>query len=181
MNVIRCKTAGCLNSFSTPHAVSKKASYQCAEHTPQKANESLAFQSVAFDPELSGHSDADDLLKFFAGEDLEDIRGFMSGFQIKNHREQERPVPEWAKTNEGIKKVLLTAFPGLRENTNVRARAIRWLQVIQLYFRMGWSFTDVAEEINEAPRIVEFIIRAITRASQGLRADGKGPRRRNMP
>jgi hypothetical protein len=103
------------------------------------------------------------------------------GFQIHNIRREDRAVPEWAVTNEGIQKILLTAFPRLQTNPLQRKRAGRWAQVIQLHFRQGWTYSEVADELNEKPRSIEMVIRGIIRTSQGQRSDGRGPRKVSTP
>lgn len=140
-------------------------------------NQEVHFQDYAFDPKLRKGRAKNELLKLFPEEDLEDIRGFLSGFQIKHIRTgYEREVPEWAKTNEGIQKILLTAFPRLQTDIIQRKRAGRWAQVINLYFRKGWSRSEVAEAMGEKDLIVKMLVRSIGRVADGKRADGSGPR-----
>jgi hypothetical protein len=70
----------------------------------------------------------------------------------------------------------LTAFPKLHVNQNQRKRAGRWAQIIQLYFQLGWTRTEVAAELNVGPGAIKTLTRSITRTSKGLRTDGSGPR-----
>jgi hypothetical protein len=162
--------------------VTERSKYLCSKCSPpDTVNGNIHFQDVAFDSTLNRHSAEKELLKSFPEEDLSDLRGFLSGFQIKKIRTEERELPDWARTTKGIQKILLTAFPKLAVNENQRKRAGRWAQVIQLYFRMGWTFDEVAKEMNEKSRTVEMLIRSIVRTSRGERPDGSGPRVRNMP
>lgn len=100
----------------------------------------------------------------------EDIHG---GFQIKEIRPKSRGIPEWARTNEGIQKVLLTAFPKLHINPSHRQRAGRWAQVIELFFKRGWSETDVAEALQETVGNIRRLVVSISWVSEGKTVDGK--------
>src|SRR5208337_3689713 len=140
-------------------------------------NQEVHFQEYAFDPKLRKGRAKSELLKLFPEEDLEDIRGFLSGFQIKHIRTgYEREVPEWAKKNEGIQKILLTAFPKLHTDVSQRKRAGRWAQVINLYFRQNWSQTEVSEALGENSNVIKMLVRSINWVAEGKRTDGSGPR-----
>lgn len=145
-----------------------------------------SFQRYAFDPEISrsrgGGRGIGELrrLGVLDGDDLGEF-GAASGFQIKNIRRQERDTPEWARTNEGIQKILLVAFPRLREDSKQRAAAARWARVIQMYFQMGWTRFEIADELNIKPGTVLTLTRSIVRTSKGLRANGSGPRAVGVP
>lgn len=61
-NVVKCVGAeqGCLEVFRTEGAVAPGARFSCKVHTGKDIKndaEGLAFQSVAFDPELGGGTD----------------------------------------------------------------------------------------------------------------------------
>jgi hypothetical protein len=140
-------------------------------------NQEVHFQDYAFDSKLNRHSAEKELLKFFPEEDIQDLRGFLSGFQIKNVRTgYEREVPEWATKNEGIQKILLTAFPKLHTDAAQRKRAGRWAQVINLYFKKRWSRAEVAEAMGENDLVIKMLVRSIVRVADGKRADGSGMR-----
>ena len=108
---------------------------------------------------------------------------FMSGHQILRKRtlSKRRRVPEWAKQDEFIRELLLRSFPYLHTNLNQRKKAGRWARVIQSYFREQHSYKETAEEIGETPRTTEMLIRAITRAVNGKKANGSGSRRCRKP
>jgi hypothetical protein len=144
-------------------------------------NDGPHFQDCAFDPELGTSwlhkRGKGELRKTIDGRELGPTG---VGFQIKNIRTEKRDVPEWARTNEGIQKLLLTAFPKLKINDSQRKRAGRWAQVIQMYFRMGWTYSEVADALEEKPRVIEMVIRGITRTSEGKTWSG-APRKRIAP
>ena len=136
-------------------------------------NQEVHFQDCAFDPELGTSW----LHKRGKGElrsaiDGRELGPTGVGFQIKNIRTEKRDVPEWARTNEGIQKLLLTAFPKLKINESQRKRAGRWAQVIQMYFRMGWTYSEIANELEVRPNIVLMIIRGVTYTAEGKTWNG---------
>jgi hypothetical protein len=133
------------------------------------SNDGLAFQRYAFNSDSTKKRGYEELRRLVGGE-------LIGGFQIKNIRRQEREVPPWASTNEGIRKVLLTAFPKLHFDKNHRKRAGRWAQVIQMHFLIGWTYTEVAAELNITLETIKSLIRSVNRASKGLRANGSGTR-----
>ena len=137
-------------------------------------NDGPHFQDYAFDPKLNkGRGRKKELLRMFPDEDLQDIRGFLSGFQIKNTRTgYGREVPEWACTRVGIQEVLLRAFPRLQTDVNQRKHAGRWAQIINLYFLQGWSAEEVAEELGQSRASIKMLVMGIDRTSRGLTVNG---------
>ena len=137
-------------------------------------NQEAHFQDCAFDPELGTSW----LHKRGKGElrsviDGRELGPTGVGFQIKEFRTgYTREVPEWARTNVGIQKVLLTAFPRLQTDKNQRKHAGRWAQVINMYFRQGWSAEEVAEELNQSRASVKMLVLGIDRTSRGLTVNG---------
>lgn len=89
-------------------------------------------------------------------------------------RSRHNDIPDWATDDRKIRDFLLRSFPKLKTDLKQRIRAGRWLRVINLYFRMQWSHTQVAEEIGMLPKVVHGMIRGIRRSAQGRRVDGKG-------
>ncbi len=196
MKLFRCSSPDCPHSISLPEeSISKEFIFLCYECVV--AEEDVHFQDHSFDPNLNGSREPDgtghvnvyknrkkrglfaEVSKFVdLGSNLSNRpKNEPIGFQIKKIRREERSMPDWAKSDTGVQKILLTAFPKLHEKPLQRKRAGRWAQVIQLYFRQGWTFSEVADELNEKPRSIEMVIRGITWTSKGMRADGRGPRR----
>jgi hypothetical protein len=98
------------------------------------------------------------------------------GWQVVKAREYKHDTPSWVNNDKKVQKILLQSFPKLRTNTHQREAAGRWGRIIQLYFRTGYTHTQVAHEMGLTPDQVRSTIRAIRRAASGLRADGSGPR-----
>lgn len=98
------------------------------------------------------------------------------GHQIVELRKRKRKVPEWTKSFKEIQKVLLRAFPDLKTNLKQRSKAARWGRIIHLYFRLQWTYRQVAEELEIAPGSVRDAVVSIRRVAEGKRADTRGER-----
>lgn len=85
-----------------------------------------------------------------------------------------RQRPAWTKSDEKIKALLLKSFPKLQTNVRQRKAAARWMRVIYLYHRTGFSKGQIAQELGESVGAVKMIIIRINRAAKGL----TGPRGR---
>jgi hypothetical protein len=96
------------------------------------------------------------------------------GHQIVGPRKRKRQVPLWAQNTEKIKAILIRSFPKLKTDLKQRARAARWARVIHLYYRLGWTYTQVAEELEMKPGNLHNMTVSIRRAANGLRANGTG-------
>lgn len=105
------------------------------------------------------------------------------GHQIVTARSNNREIPTWALNRSKIQAILLCSFPKLKTDSRQRNAAARWTWVIQLYFRMGYTYTQVAEEIGSSPTKIDSVIRSIKRAAQGRSANGSGllGRKRGRP
>ena len=114
--------------------------------------------------------DFQQLRKIFEGGDP-----FMSnGHQIVKLRTRKRTVPAWTRNNKEVQKVLLRSFPKLATDSRQRIRAARWARIIHLYFRLQWTYRQVADELGITPERMHDLIRNICRSAAGLRADGTG-------
>jgi hypothetical protein len=98
------------------------------------------------------------------------------GNQDVGARQYARLVPAWAKSDKAIKSLLLRSFPKLATDPKQREAAGRWAAVINLYFRLGYTRSQVAEEIGSSSGKVHGVIRNISRVINGLRANGSGLR-----
>lgn len=92
------------------------------------------------------------------------------------HNARLRRIPVWANNDEQIRQLLLQSFPKLATDPKQRHRAGRWLQVIHLYYRVGYTRGHIAVELKITEDQVRDLIRNITRAANGKRADGTGKR-----
>ena len=97
-----------------------------------------------------------------------------SGHQILVERKHKRIVPDWAQDDAKVRELLLRSFPKFRTDKRQAARAGRWARVIQLYFRMGKTHGQIADEMSIEYNKVKMLIRAIKWAAQGKRTDGSG-------
>jgi hypothetical protein len=134
--------------------------------------------------QIRNRLDTDDL--FFSGHRVRKACG-PNGKHIGSRG---RKIAEWATTDKGIQKVLLRAFPKLGEDLKQRLHAARWARVIFLYFRMGYTYSRIAEEMNlRSPNekrpytIIENLIAHILRVARGESANGSGNlgRKRGRP
>lgn len=167
---VNCSGEGCTKFTDVSEAVAKNTQYICADHTP-KITDGPKFQDYAFDHDLAKSN-----MHLGKLRSALDEAGFSSrsGFQVKNFRTgYKKETPEWARMKEGIQKILLTAFPKLNMSPSQRRRAGRWAQVINLYYLKGWSVSEVAEELNEDPRVIKRLTMSISRVSKGFTVDGK--------
>lgn len=97
-----------------------------------------------------------------------------SGHQILVERKHKRVTPEWVKSDKKIRELLLRSFPRLLINKRQAALAGRWARVIQLYFRMGKTHGQIAEEMGLKYKDVNNLVDRIRRAGQGFCASGTG-------
>jgi hypothetical protein len=96
------------------------------------------------------------------------------GHQIVGLRQRKRAVPEWARSNSKVRKLLLRSFPKLATDAKQRAQAARWALIIHLYFRLQYTHRQVAAEIGITSQRVHDLLRSIRRVSNGDRANGTG-------
>ena len=132
------------------------------------------FQDHAFDSKLHGRRDADGVeIKSKEAVDektaLKEVFGRFGGYQIhrvpyRNNKQKE--VPAWAIKDESLRTVLLTAFPRLHTNLSQRKAAARWAQVIQLYYRQGWTETEVADEMMEKVNSIRCLVYHIRKVAE---------------
>ena len=99
------------------------------------------------------------------------------GHQMVKARQHKHDTPDWVNNKSKIGKLLLTVFPKLQTNESQRESAARWARIIQLYFRVGYTRKQVAEEMNLTSAQVKGVIQGIRNVSEGRRADGRGIRK----
>jgi hypothetical protein len=91
-----------------------------------------------------------------------------------------RKMPKWMNNKKDIQRLLLRVFPKLETDKRQRKNALRWVEVIRLYFTLGWSAHDVAEELQQrnsdehvSAKMIYDTAQRIIRAGAGLRTTGK--------
>lgn len=93
---------------------------------------------------------------------------------IKPRSDDKKSVPDWALDDKKVREVVLRSFPKYGTNARQRKGAARWIRVIHLYFRMGMTRGQVAEEMGVTPVVVKSIVQAIRSVAAGRRADRTG-------
>lgn len=111
---------------------------------------------------------------------LDQSDAFMGSHRIVRPRTYKRDIPKWTTDNTKVRAVLLNAFPKLATVDNQRDAAARWATVIHLYFRMGYTRGQIAEELCTTTERVKNVIRSIYRVAAGRRANGTGNKVRRI-
>lgn len=62
--------------------------------------------------------------------------------------EESVELPDWAKTDSGLRDVINAAFPKWRNNEVQRYRASRWARVLYLGYRVHWTLRQIANEMG---------------------------------
>ena len=96
------------------------------------------------------------------------------GHQIVKARTREKEIPAWANNNVETQKLLLKAFPKLRLSNSQRRSAARWGAIISMFYRMNWTYSQVAEELSTSPKAVERILYRIRRVAKGSTKHSRG-------
>lgn len=104
----------------------------------------------------------------------------VGAFQIEPTRHKEkRELPLGLETDEKIQKYLLKIFPKLRDDVKQRARAGRWIRVIQLFYKCGYSWQEVADEMNfPSANTTKKILFRIRKTLKGLETHSLKKRKR---
>jgi hypothetical protein len=152
-----CEAENCQN-YTEVEMNELKAKFWCKEHTP-KQEQDIFLQEQQFDLRLEK--------RYYRTAD---------GMQILTASEEEIEFPEWAKTDEGIRNIISTAFPKMNSSALQRSRAGRWARVLYLYYKLRWSFSDIAEEMNVETKVVRNILWRSVLVGQGKKANGTGKR-----
>lgn len=114
---------------------------------------------------------------------FEQLRGKLDGnesFMTKGHqiiklRQGSHKIPQWTKSDKRVREILLRSFPKMKTDLKQRQRAGRWLRVIHLYYRMNFTASKVAQELQMKVSTVKDVLVHIRRVQQGRRANNSGP------
>lgn len=105
---------------------------------------------------------------------------FMDGHQITKVRKMDRKIPEWALNDKEVRRILLTVFPKMSQDTKIgksqRKRAGKWMRLIHLYYRMRQPKQIVAKEMRIGQVLLTRWIQKMSYVARGLNVNGK-PRR----
>jgi hypothetical protein len=103
---------------------------------------------------------------------------FPSG-RVKARTYKTKVIPEWTLRNSDIQKLILRSFPKWQHSPQQKTYAERWAMVINLYYRNGYTFSQVAEEMCTTDGRIRGVVRSIQRAAAGLQANSNKPRTNN--
>jgi hypothetical protein len=140
---------------------------------PHEAEASESHETISSSGRRSTMNDRDyeDLRKFIDGDDT-----FMRGHQVVKVRTHDRETPSWAASNKAIRELVERSFPKMSTSKTQKTYAVRWLRIIQLFYRMGLSQSYIALEMNISRDVVKDTLRSIQRASRGVRANNTSAR-----
>ncbi len=95
---------------------------------------------------------------------------FMTGgHRLLKMRRHQRSVPAWVHDENDIREMLLKIFPKLKNDDNrQRQRAAVWARVIHLYFRLGYTESYIAGEMETSISRIRSLVRSIKRAEMGV-------------
>jgi hypothetical protein len=100
---------------------------------------------------------------------------FMTGGHgIREPRTRRKKIPEWSKSDDEIRKILLRSFPKLQTNHRQRSSAAKWLRIIHLYYRAGMTRGQVAHELGMKDNTLKFTLIRIKRVAKGQWTNGLG-------
>lgn len=99
------------------------------------------------------------------------------------HETRVSNLPEWATDDKQVQALLLRSFPKLKQDPVQRQRAGKWAQIIQLYYRVGWTQTKIAEELGMSLVLLKYYLKAIRRAASGKTVNNivRGQKPRGRP
>ena len=100
---------------------------------------------------------------------------FMTGHRIIKTRQHKRRIPDWAKSDIEIRKMIERSFPYVKTNNDHYRRAARWALFINLYFKMNKTRSEIMDEMGLSYQAVDSLCRAVYRAGKGIKSNGKGP------
>jgi hypothetical protein len=102
---------------------------------------------------------------------------FMTGgHRLLKMRRHQRSVPEWVRNENSIREMLLQIFPKLMTNDKQRQRAAVWARVIHLYFRLGYTESYIAGEMETTISRIRSLVRSVYRAQLGVALNSGKPR-----
>jgi hypothetical protein len=122
--------------------------------------------------------------KFDGGDPFVNGGHAVRGGAATSHADRIANTPEWTGNDQTVRELLLTAFPKLHEDESQRERAAQWMQIINLYFRVGWAQSRIAQELDWTAAKVGSTIRNIKRVATGRQSNNakeRGVKPRGRP
>ena len=114
-----------------------------------------------------------------AGLDFKDLEGM----QIKIVKGRLHHDTTWARDAKRVLRLLRRVFPHVwKADSPLRVRhgfhsAARWLEVIRLYFALGWDAKSVGERLKCTQNAVEMVVKRVKLARRGMSAHGERKQR----
>jgi hypothetical protein len=116
---------------------------------------------------------------------LEGSDSFIAGgHRIVKMRQRRRIIPEWTRSDEKIRAILRRSFPLLETDPKQRAQAARWASIIHFFFRLQYTYRQVAAELQMTFYAVRQATIYIRRVAAGTWSNGRGKftgRKRGRP
>ena len=82
--------------------------------------------------------------------------------------------PAWVDNKQKLSELINQFFPQQKSNPGQHHAALRWMRIIHYYWLNGWTRRDIAKQFQMTIDQVHNLLRRISRAAQGRRADGRG-------
>lgn len=93
--------------------------------------------------------------------------------KTRNNVERKHETPQWMHSETRLREFLHKHFPKRQTNHRQRTQAGRWAVIIQYYFRMGQTDSQIEVDMKWKPGTVGSLVQQIRHAIAGLRLDGK--------
>ena len=152
--IVKCQQ--CEATIELNESVSKDFKYTCRKHVPEPDENSAGMANTQFDERFrKGH--------------WSPPQGFQMAYEACPY---DTFIPDWAKTDDGIQKIIRTVFPKFETNENQNFRAGKWAAVAYLFWRVQFTDKDIAEELGIPLQEVIEIIRRIRRVAVGKTTGG---------
>jgi hypothetical protein len=133
---VRCTALGCNSAIHITESefrnIDPNTTISCKHHTPSDSNKcELRLQIYQFDRRFdSGYNSC------------------QRGYQPTKVEEFDGEVPKWASDDSKLRDLLLRAFPRLHTDQKQKLGAARWLKVVTLHYRLRWTESQIAEEME---------------------------------
>jgi hypothetical protein len=112
-----------------------------------------------------------DLHQFRAIAPLPSIDGFWQspdgriipsdGYQTFQPRQRQRDVPAWYQDAETRQRVI-------GDHPQAAKHGERWQRILYLYFQLGWSSRDIADELDASVGAIEAVLRKLRRRADKI-------------